>query len=212
MGECDMVVTWAAPWRVVIGLTYIDVSLAAYLLIERNEMYTNQRAQADLTDAFTATRMANPLFNQFCTLPLCEKMQVDECMHLFNCFDVVRYQAGEVVYEAGSVSDKTMRLIVVGRAEVSSPSFGVYEHIDAGDVFGLFSFLDEGRVHSATVKAESDLTLLCVNRDYFNLITVEDAALGNLLLRSMFRLLTRMSLKMENEYAAMHHYVTGRHS
>ncbi len=174
-------------------------------------MYMNQSAQADLTDAYAATRMANPLFNQFCTLPLCESMQLEECMHLFNCFDVVHHEAGDVVYEAGSDSDKTMRLIVNGRAEVSSPSFGVYGHVDAGDVFGLFSFLDEARVHSATVTAESDLTLLCVNRDYFNLITVEDAALGNLLLRSMFRLLSRMALKMENEYAAMHHYVTGRH-
>ncbi len=175
-------------------------------------MYVNQSAQADLTDAYAATRMANPLFNQFCALPICEAMQLEECMQLFHCFDVVRYQAGEVVYEAGSDSDQTMRLIVVGRAEVSSSSFGVYGHLDVGDVFGLFSFLDEGRAHSATVKAESDLTLLCINRDYFNLITVEDAALGNLVLRSMFRLLSRMSLKIENEYAAMHHYVTGRRS
>jgi len=175
-------------------------------------MYMNQSAQADLTDAYAATRMASPLFNQFCALPLCELMQLEERMHLFNCFDVVRYSAGEVIYEAGSRSDKTMRLVVDGRAEVCSPSFGVYGHVDAGDVFGLFSFLDEARVHSATVTAESDLTLLCVDRDYFNLITVEDAALGNLLLRSMFRLLSRMSLKMENEYAAMHHYVSGRRS
>jgi len=85
------------------------------------------------------------------------------------------------------------------------------ECLETGDVFGLFSFLDEDRLHSGTVKAESDMVLLCIKRDYFNLLTIEDAPLGNLLLRLMFRLLSRMSLKMENEYAAMHHYITGSH-
>jgi len=104
-----------------------------------------------------------------------------------------------------------MRLVVSGRAEVSSPSCGVYGHLARGDVFGLFSFLDKARLHSATVRSETDLVLLCMSRGYFNLITVEDAALGNLLLRSMFRVLSQMSLNMENEYAAMRHAVTGRH-
>ena len=175
-------------------------------------MYINQSALLDLNDAYAATRMANPLFQQFCALGICDKMQMEECVQLFHCFEVIQHSAGDVVYEAGSVSDKTMRLIVDGRIEVSSPSFGVYGHLDVGDVFGLFSFLDETRLHSATVKAERDVTLLCINRDYFNLVTVENAKLGNLLLRTMFRLLSRMSLKVESEYAAMHHYVTGRHA
>jgi len=174
-------------------------------------MYINHATQVELTEAFAATRMANPLFHTFCALPICEKMHVDECMQLFQCFEVVYYNAGEVIYEAGSVSDKTMRLMIGGRAEVSTPSFGIYGHLVVGDVFSLFSFLDEQRLHAATVIAKADMTLLSVDRDYFNLITVEDAPLGNLLLRCMFRLLSRMTLKMENEYAAMHHYVTGGH-
>ena len=174
-------------------------------------MYINQATQAELTDAFAATRMATPLFHQFFALPICENMQVEECMQLFHCFDVVDVSEGEVIYESGSESDNKIRLIVKGRAEVSSSLFGIYGHLEIGDLFGLFSFLDEDRKHSGTVKAETDMKLLCINRDYFNLLTVEDTKLSNLLLRSMFRLLSRMSLKMENEYAAMHHYITGRH-
>ncbi len=174
-------------------------------------MYINHATQAELTEAFATTRMASSLFQKFYALPSCEGMQVDECMELFQCFEVVSCERGVPVYEAGSASDQTMRLLISGRVEVSHPSFGVCGHLEAGDVFSLFSFLDETRLHSATVKAESEVTLLCLNRAHFNLITVEDARLGNLLLRYMFRLMSSMSLKMENEYAAMHHYVTGRH-
>jgi len=175
-------------------------------------MYVDSTAPADLREAYAATQMASPLFEKFCALPICEEMQSDECMRLFQCFNVKEVEAGEVIYEAGNASNHAMRLILAGRIEVSSPAFGVYEYLSEGDVFGLFSFLDEDRLHSATVKAESDMTVLYIDRDYFNLITVEDAVLGNLLLRLMFRLLSRMSLKVESEYAAIHHYVTGRHS
>jgi len=173
-------------------------------------MYIDHATQAGLTEAYAATRMANPLFHQFCDLPICQHMQLEESMQLFSCFDVARANNGDIIYAAGSNSDKTMRLIVSGTAAVSSPSSGTYSHLGTGDVFGLFSFLDESRAHAATVTASDDLTLLCINRDYFNLITVEDAALGNLLLRFMFRLLSQISLKVESEYAAMHHYLTGR--
>jgi len=173
-------------------------------------MYINHATQTGLTEAYAATRRANPLFNQFCELPVCQCMQLDESMQLFSCFDVVKCHAGEEIYVAGAASDKTMRLIVSGSVAVSDSSYGIYSQLGAGDVFSLFSFLDESRLHSATVMVEQDIILLCINRDYFNLITVEDAKLGNLLLRFMFHLLSQMSLKMESEYAAMHHYISGR--
>ncbi len=173
-------------------------------------MYIDHATQAGLTEAYAATRMANPLFHQFCELPICQHMQLEESMQLFNCFDVARADSGAIIYAAGSDSDHTMRLIVSGSAIVSNPSSEHDTHLGAGDVFGLFSFLDEARTHAATVAAVEDMTLLCINRDYFNLISVEEAALGNLLLRFMFRLLSQVSLKVESEYAAMPHYVPGR--
>jgi len=173
-------------------------------------MYIDHATQAGLTEAHAATRKANPLFNQFCDLPICQHMPLNESMPLFTCFDAARHPAGDVIYAAGSESDHTMRLIVSGNVTVSSPSFGIYSQLGGGDVFGLFSFLDESRAHAATVAADTDLTLLCINREYFDLITLEDAALGNLLLRFMLLLLSQMSLKLEHEYAAMHHFITGR--
>ncbi len=173
-------------------------------------MYINHATQTELTEAYAATRMANPLFHQFCELPICQQMQLEDRMQLFSCFDVVKVHNNETIYTSGSDTDKTMRLIVSGSVAVSNPSYGICSRLGPGDVFGLFSFLDESRLHSASVTTEEDCTLLCINRAYFDLITVEDAALGNLLLRFMFRLLSQMSLKMESEYAAIRHYVRGR--
>jgi CRP-like cAMP-binding protein len=205
--------TGAFAYAVVTPMTHTHARLAAMMqreAIEEKIMYIDHATQAGLTEAYAATRMANPLFHQFCELPICQHMQLEESMQLFNCFDVARTGSGDTIYAAGSDSDKTMRLIVSGTASVSSPSSGTYSHLGAGDVFGLFSFLDESRTHAATVIADDDMTLLCIDRDYFNLITLEDASLGNLLLRFMFHLLSQVSLKVESEYAAMHHYLTGR--
>ncbi|WP_018295376.1 Crp/Fnr family transcriptional regulator [Mariprofundus ferrooxydans] len=163
-----------------------------------------------LLDAYEATLEASPVYMRFRGMPVCESMGGRESMMLFSCLDVVSVAAGETIYEAGEVSDQTMRLVIEGRVSVISPSLDTYTELGAGDTFGLFSFLDEDRPHSASLKAISNVTLLTLNRDYFNVITLEDPVMGNHLLRFMFRLLSRMSLKLETEYAAIHNYVTAR--
>jgi CRP-like cAMP-binding protein len=171
-------------------------------------MLINNEMHAGLVDAYAATGMSGSVFNRFRELMICRNMQEEGCMELFSCFEVGRVGAGEVIYEADTASDHTMRLIVEGTASVSvaSSSTGIYSHLEAGDVFGLFSFLDEGRPHSATLMAECDVTLLAINREYFNLITLEEPELGNQMLRFMFRLLSQMALKLESEYIAMHEF------
>jgi len=175
-------------------------------------MFINHATQAGLTEAYAATRMANPLFNQFCELPVCQHMQLEESMHLFSCFDVEKHKAGDVIYTSGDDSDKTMRLIVNGAVIASNPASDIHHRLTTGDVFGLFSFLDQSRPHSSTLTATEDVCLLRINREYFNLITVENAPLGKLLLRFMFLLLSQVSLKMENEYAHLHHHSMGEYS
>ena len=96
-----------------------------------------------------------------------------------------------------------MRLILDGEVSVKRDSDNICDQLYAGDVFGLFSFLDVERPHSATLKVVADLTLLSINRAYFNVITLEDPQLGQHMLRFMFRLLTKQSLKLGNEYAAI---------
>lgn len=161
-----------------------------------------------LADAYASTGMSEPVFCWFQELSICRNLQVEECMDLFSCFEVDKFSAGEAIYEAETASDHTMRLIIDGTASVSiaNSSTGVYSHLEAGDVFGLFSFLDEARPHSATLMVESELTLLTIHREYFNLITVEEPKLGNQLLRFMFRLLSKTALKLETEYIAIHEY------
>lgn len=171
-------------------------------------MLTNNLMQAGLVEAYAATQQSNPMFARFRALSACRKMQEWESMQLFSCFELVQVVAGEVIYEADTASDHTMRLVVDGTASVSvaDASTGVYSYLGAGDVFGLFSFLDETRPHSATLMAESDVTLLSIHREYFNLIALEEPDLGNLMLRFMFRLLSQTALKLESEYIAMHEF------
>ncbi len=173
-------------------------------------MSKDQVAYEGLADACAAIYHANPLYERFCAMDVCKYFREHESKLLFSCFEVSHVEAGEVFYESNTASDNRVRLIVDGEVSCTSPLQDTYIQLASGDVFGLFSFLDEGRMHSATLRAESDVVLLTISREYFNLITVEDPVLGNHLLRFMFLLLSRMSLKLENEYAAIHHYVTGR--
>lgn len=164
----------------------------------------------DYAQAFEASVASNPMYTRFRSMPVCQELGMRESMLLFSCFEPRVIPAGTTVYKADTFSENEMYLIVEGAAEVSSHSHGIFETLRPGDVFGLFSFLDEERLHSATVTAASELTVLAISRAYFDVITLEDPALGNELLRFMFRLLARMALKMENEYAAIHHFATGR--
>jgi len=164
----------------------------------------------NMLNTYEATLESSLVYMRFCGMPVCRALGPRESMLLFSCFDVADIAAGDVIYEAGEASDHTMRLIINGRVSVASPSRDIYIELGPCDTFGLFSFLDEERLHAAMLQAVSDVTLLTLKREYFNVITLEDPALGNQLLRFMFRLLSRMSLKLESEYAAMHHYVTGR--
>ena len=173
--------------------------------------------QHGLVDACQAIVASSALYGRFCSLPVCRNLNESESMLLFSCLEEQRLAAGHTIYEANTPSDNTMRIIVEGIVSGSSPfqeegslMHGSYIRLDSGDVFGLFSFLDEDRLHSATLRTETEVVLLTIDRAHFDLIALEDIRLGNLLLRFMFRLLSNMSLRLESEYAAMHHYVTGR--
>jgi len=174
--------------------------------MEKNKMNTRE----NLLHAFEASIVADPLYTRFRGMPVCQEMGERENMLLFSCFDVRTCMKDEVIYEAHTESDNTMHMILSGAVNVSSPSNDTYSRLQAGDVFGLFSFLDEDRSHSATIRAESEVTLLAINRAYFNLITIEDPTLGNQMLRFMFRLLSRMALKLESEYVAIHEFAMAR--
>ncbi|HKI60359.1 MAG TPA: cyclic nucleotide-binding domain-containing protein [Mariprofundaceae bacterium] len=159
---------------------------------------------------YEAAIAADQDFIKFRGMPIANAMKSEDAMLMFSCMNVRTYSAGETIYEAGTLSKSEISLILEGKVSASDCSGHQYSLLSAGDVFGLFSFLDEDRLHSATLKAEKDVKVLVIDRPYFNVITLEDPALGNQLLQFMFRLLSKMALQLEHEYAVMHGFALGR--
>ncbi len=161
---------------------------------------------------YEAAIAADQDFIKFRGMPIVNTMKTVDAMLMFSCMNIRTYSAGEVIYEAGTLSKNEISLIIEGRVSASDRSGHQYSLLSAGDVFGLFSFLDEERLHSATLEVEKDVKVLTIDRPLFNVITLEDPALGNQLLRFMFRLLSEMALQLEHEYAVMHGFALGRKS
>jgi len=159
---------------------------------------------------YEASIVADVNFMKFRTMPIANSMKLKESMLMFSCMNIKSYDAGNIIYEAGSTSENEISLIIEGKVLASDYSGHQYSTLSAGDVFGLFSFLDEERLHSATLKADRDVKVLTIDRPYFDVITLEDPSLGNQFLRFMFRLLSKMALQLEHEYAAMHGFALGR--
>lgn len=159
---------------------------------------------------FEAAVAANPYFMRFRSLPVGQELDSREAMLLFSCFIERQVPAGTEIYRADTESDNTIHIILEGAASAADRNGHIYELLQAGEVFGLFSFLDSDRLHSATITAVQDLTLLTLERSYFDVVMLEDPALGYQMLRFMFGLLSRKALRLETEYAAMHGYATSR--
>ena len=152
---------------------------------------------------------SNAGFQAFYSLALIAKMKKKHAMTLFSCMEREDYQIGEVIYEAGKASVGKMNLILDGKVNVKSESGYSFRKLGKGDVFGLFSFLDENRNHSVTLTVDKKTTVLSIERPYFNLIALEEPKLGNQLMHFMFGLLSRKASELEVEYAHMHKFAFG---
>ncbi|OIQ00514.1 MAG: hypothetical protein AUK35_02835 [Zetaproteobacteria bacterium CG2_30_46_52] len=148
-------------------------------------------------------------FQTFNELPLVSEMDPKAAMMIFSCMTKKTFADDEVIYEAGTYSVSQMYLVLDGKINVKNESGYKYNSLRKGDVFGLFSFLDEDRKHSVTAKVETAATVLTLDRAYFDLICIEEPVLGNQLMRFMFRLLSEKALKFEVEYAHMHNFAFG---
>ncbi len=160
------------------------------------------------TAALVASISANPWFARFRGMPVGQELEVNGAMALFSCFEEQHISKAAILYEAGTQSERTMYILLSGSVSVRDASGNIYSTLRPGDVFGLFSFLED-RPHSATVTVQDNLVALTLKRAYFDLITLEDPVLGHQLLHFMFRLLSRMSLNLEVEYAALRDYALG---
>ncbi len=177
------------------------------MIMERAE---NSVEKAVLLEALMSSMTSNVYFEAFKNIPLIKEMSEEHAMLLFACMKEKRFEAGEVVYQAGTAAEGEMYLILDGKVGVEDESGYRYDNLRVGGVFGLFSFLDDKRNHSATIKAEKDTVVLSLERSYFDLIALEEPKLGQQLMYFMFRLLSEKALKVEVEYAHMHQFALGR--
>lgn len=170
-------------------------------------MNTLMQAQDEVI--YTSIIESSSDFRAFNTLPLVAALDAQAAMMIFSCMTRKVFAEGEMIYEAGSCSVSQMYLILDGKVSVTSESGHAYSKLKQGDVFGLFSFLDENRQHSVTIQVEQELTVLTLDRAYFDLICIEQPTLGHQLMRFMFQLLSEKALKFEVEYAHMHNFAFG---
>jgi len=152
---------------------------------------------------------SNVDFQTMLKLPLLKALAHKDAMVLFSCMTKAEFDDHEVIYSAGEASIGKMYLILDGKVTVANESGYKYGSLRAGDVFGLFSFLDDSRKHSATLTVERKATVLTIERSYFDLITLEDPKLGHKLMRFMFVLLSKKASELEGEYANMHNFAFG---
>jgi len=120
------------------------------------------------------------------------------------------YSQGDVIYCTGQASKGELSLITSGKVSALDANGHQYTTLSSGDVFGLFSFLDDERIHAATVQATTPLQVVRLSRISFDRIANDQPILENLLLRLMFKLLSKTTLNIEHEYAAIHEYALGR--
>ena len=93
-------------------------------------------------------------FQTFNELPLVSEMDPKAAMMIFSCMTKKTFADDEVIYEAGTYSVSQMYLVLDGKINVKNESGYKYNSLRKGDVFGLFSFLDEDRKHSVTAKGD----------------------------------------------------------
>jgi len=206
--ECDSNMTYGMCHLLVISLS--NIVLITYKQGDNYMVEEIRNSQSDKHVLLSALIESNGSFKIFSALPLVEKMTDEHAKMIFTCMKEKRYQEGDVIYRAKEAAAGEMYLVLEGKVGVEGQNGYHYANLRAGDVFGLFSFLDDKRDHSATICAEKDTTVLVLERSYFDLIALEDPKLGQYLMYFMFRLLSNKALKMEVEYAHMHEFALGR--
>jgi len=163
-----------------------------------------------IQESAQALLAADPRFAAFRRIPEIATLTEKEAMDLYACFSPVSYPADHLIYEAGTPTQGEMFLILQGRVEARSPSGRPYARLGGGDVFGLFSFLDPERHHSATIVTITPTDVLKLSRATFQALSIESSRIGLSLMMFMSKLLAKKVLQLENEYIALRDFIHGR--
>jgi CRP/FNR family cyclic AMP-dependent transcriptional regulator len=105
------------------------------------------------------------------TIPLFKDLDESTLHALWPRLEERRLRKGEVLFRAGDPGHE-MFLISRGSIVVSKPVTGRVEQVlrrmEAGEVFGEMSLFGDEQTRSATIQAETDVTLLGLHRDNLN--------------------------------------------
>jgi CRP/FNR family cyclic AMP-dependent transcriptional regulator len=122
-------------------------------------------------------------------VPLFESLSKRHVKKIASLTSTEEYEAGQTVIQEGEPGD-SFYVTVMGQAKVVAGGKTLHRLIP-GDHFGEISLLD-GRPRSASVVAETPLSLLRLPRSSFLRIVREDADLARALLASLARMVRRV--------------------
>jgi CRP-like cAMP-binding protein len=122
-------------------------------------------------------------------VPLFESLSKRHLRKIAGLTSTVEYNSGDTVIQEGEPGDSFF-VTVSGQAKVVSGGKTLHRLIP-GDHFGEISLLD-GRPRSASVVAETPLSLLRLTRASFLRLVKEDADLARALLASLARMVRRV--------------------
>jgi CRP/FNR family transcriptional regulator, cyclic AMP receptor protein len=122
-------------------------------------------------------------------VPLFESLSKRHLKKIAGLTSTVEFDAGDTVIQEGEPGDSFF-VTVSGQAKVVTGGKTVHRLIP-GDHFGEISLLD-GRPRSASVVAETPLSLLRLTRSSFLRLVKEDADLARALLASLARMVRRV--------------------
>ena len=105
---------------------------------------------------------------------------------LLRLTEVRRYHPGEVIVWPGS-ADRSLFIVADGSVEVAEPERAV---LSTGAVFGESAFLD-GVPHTAVVRAATDVDLMLLTPEGFEVLAARDPGLARMVLTDLGRLLSR---------------------
>jgi CRP-like cAMP-binding protein len=123
------------------------------------------------------------------SVPLFESLSKRHLKKIASLTSTVDFQAGDVVIQEGEPGDSFF-VTVSGQARVLSGGKTLHRLIP-GDHFGEISLLDGG-VRSASVVADTPLSLLRLSRGPFLKMVKDDADLARALLASIARMVRRV--------------------
>jgi CRP-like cAMP-binding protein len=123
------------------------------------------------------------------TVPLFESLSKRHLRKIAGLTKTLEYDAGDTVIEEGDPGDAFF-VTVAGQAKVLARGKTVHRLIP-GDHFGEISLLDGGP-RSASVVAETPLSVLRLTRASFLRLVKEDADLARALLASLARMVRRV--------------------